>query len=147
MNKSDVKTKCKYKRWMSFFWGSWKYESNASHAKLMWRKGHHLLCTWPVAFNYFHEVQKNKIYFLNVNLTYYCFLHLTHIAQVMTARVHTKNIPKFRSFFAILGEMNDVLCIFNDVNSFINKLWYLLILEWSFSAWSKINGMLLHMEF
>ena len=37
MNKNDVKTKCKYKRWISFFWGSWKYERNGPRAKLTWR--------------------------------------------------------------------------------------------------------------
>ena len=28
MNKNDVKTKFKYKRWISFFWGSFKFERN-----------------------------------------------------------------------------------------------------------------------
>ena len=44
MNKTDVKTKCKYKRWISFFWGSSKYERNESRANL------------------------RKIYFLNIHM-------------------------------------------------------------------------------
>ena len=34
MSKNDVNTKCKYKRWLSFFWHSSKYERNGFHAKL-----------------------------------------------------------------------------------------------------------------
>ena len=43
----------KYKRWISFFWGSWKYERNGSRAKLTWD---------PLAV---HEPQENEIHFLN----------------------------------------------------------------------------------
>ena len=66
MNKNDAKTKHKHKRWSSFFWGSWKYEPNRSHAKLTW---HPLGVTYfacdPLR-SYFHEPQKNEIHFLNV---------------------------------------------------------------------------------
>ena len=55
MNKNDVKTQCKYKRWISFFRGSWKYERNESLAKLTY---------FDPLRSYFHEPQKNEIYFL-----------------------------------------------------------------------------------
>ena len=65
MNKNDVKTQCKYKRWISFFWGSWKYERNGSRAKLTWRPlGVTYFARDPLR-SYFHEPQKNEIYFLN----------------------------------------------------------------------------------
>ena len=51
MNKNDVKMKCKYKRCISFFWHSSKYESNGSRAQ-------DPLCS------YFHDCQQNEIYFL-----------------------------------------------------------------------------------
>ena len=44
MNKNNVNSKCKYRRWISVFWGSSKYECNGSLAKLT------LLCMWPVEF-------------------------------------------------------------------------------------------------
>ena len=61
MNKNDVKTKCKYMRWISFFWGSRKYERNGSRAKLT---GVTYFARDPLR-SYFHEPQKNEIYFLN----------------------------------------------------------------------------------
>ena len=47
------------------FWGSWKYERNGSPAKLTWRpKGVTYFSRDPLR-SYFHEPQKNEIYFLN----------------------------------------------------------------------------------
>ena len=62
MDKNDVKTKCKYKRWISFFRGSWKYERYGSRGKLTWRT----YFARDLLRSYFHEPQKNEIYFLNV---------------------------------------------------------------------------------
>ena len=50
LNKNDVKTKYKYKRWIPFFWGLWKYERNRSHAKLTCDALRVLLCMWPIVF-------------------------------------------------------------------------------------------------
>ena len=58
MVKNDVKTKYKYKRWISFFWGSWKYERNGS-------KGVTYFARDPLR-SYFNEPAKNEIYFLNI---------------------------------------------------------------------------------
>ena len=68
MNINDVKTKCKYKRWISFFWGSWKYEHNGSRAKLTWRPSDVTYFADDLLRSYFHERQKNEIYFLNAAL-------------------------------------------------------------------------------
>ena len=56
MNKNDVKTKCKYKTWISFFWGSWKYERNGSRAKLTWRPNSE---KWKLYLNYCPVVHGN----------------------------------------------------------------------------------------
>ena len=61
MTKNYVKTKCKYKRWISFFWGSSKYERNGSRAKFTWRP---YFARDPLR-SYFDEPQENEIYFLN----------------------------------------------------------------------------------
>ena len=73
MNKNDVKTKRKYKRWISFFWGSWKYKRNGSRAKLTWRPLGITYFARDLLRSYFHELQKNKIYFLN-NLIFFMFI-------------------------------------------------------------------------
>ena len=67
MNKNDAKTKCKYKRWISIFWGSWKYERNESRAKLTWHISGVTYFAWDPLHSYFHELQKNEIY-LSVSL-------------------------------------------------------------------------------
>ena len=51
-----MKTKCKYNRWISFSWGSWKYECNRSRAKLTWCPN---FASDPLR-SYFHEPQKNE---------------------------------------------------------------------------------------
>ena len=75
MNKTDVKTKCKYRRWISFFWGSSKYERNGSRTSKYERNGSRTVLMWrpsDVSYfardplcSYFDEPQKNEIYFLN----------------------------------------------------------------------------------
>ena len=59
MSKNDVKTKCKFKRWISFFWGSSKYERKGSHPS-----GVTYVVRDPLRSN-LYESQKNEIYFLN----------------------------------------------------------------------------------
>ena len=66
MNKNDVKTKCKYKRWISFSWGSSKYERNGSRAQLTWRPSGVTYFACVPLRSYFYEHQKNEIYFLIV---------------------------------------------------------------------------------
>ena len=62
MNKNDVKTKCKYKRWLSVFWGSWKYERNGSHAKLTWSpSGVTYFAREPLRL-YSYETQKMQLH-------------------------------------------------------------------------------------
>ena len=64
MNKTDVKTTCEYKRCISFFSHSSKYDGNGSRANSMRRP--------PGATNFvrdrlrscFDDCQKNNIYFL-----------------------------------------------------------------------------------
>ena len=63
MNKNDVN--CKYKRWISFFCGSRKCERNVFRAKLTWRPTSLTFARDPLR-SYFHEPQKNEIYFVNV---------------------------------------------------------------------------------
>ena len=65
MVKNDVKTKYKYKRWISFFWDSRKYERNGSRAKLTWRPSGITYFARDPLRPYFQEPQKNEIYFLN----------------------------------------------------------------------------------
>ena len=63
-------------RWISFFWGSSKYECKGSHAK--WRPN--LLCS-DLLCSYFDEPQKNEICFLmcqNSDVTFY-LLQCRHI--------------------------------------------------------------------
>ena len=62
MKKNYVKTKCKYKRWISFFWSSSKYERNGSSAQLP-EEGVTYFARDPLR-SYFYEPQKNEIYFL-----------------------------------------------------------------------------------
>ena len=69
LNKNDVKTKYKYKR-ISFFWESWKYERNGSHAKLTWRPSGVTYFARNPLRSYFHEPQKIEIYFLNSHFIY-----------------------------------------------------------------------------
>ena len=60
MNKNDVKTKYKCKRWISFFWRSSKYERNWSSAKLM-------RCPYfarDPLHSYFDEHQKNESFLI-----------------------------------------------------------------------------------
>ena len=65
MDKNDEKTKCKYKRWSSFFWGSSKYECNEYREKLTWHPpGVTYFARDPLRL-YIYEPQKNEIYFLN----------------------------------------------------------------------------------
>ena len=58
MNLNDVKTKCKYKRWISFFWGSLKYERNEFHAKLTWHPSCVIYFARDPLHSYFDEPQK-----------------------------------------------------------------------------------------
>ena len=44
MFKNDVTIKCNYKRWISFFWHSSKYERNGHCAKLKWLTLHETHC-------------------------------------------------------------------------------------------------------
>ena len=64
MNKNDVKTKCKYKRLISFFWGSSKYERNGSRAKLTWHPSGVTYFARDPLCSYVYEPHKNEIYFL-----------------------------------------------------------------------------------
>ena len=63
MIKKDVKTKCKYKRWIPFFRGSWKYEHNTT-GPVQNLGVTYFAC--DLLHSYFHEPQKNEIYFLNM---------------------------------------------------------------------------------
>ena len=65
MNQNDVKSVNMYKRWILFFWGSWKYERNGSRAKLTWRPSGITYFARDPLRSYFHEPQENEIYFLN----------------------------------------------------------------------------------
>ena len=65
MNKKDVKTECKCKRWISFFWGSSKYERNGSRAQLTWSPSSVTYFARDPLRSYFYELQKNEIYFLS----------------------------------------------------------------------------------
>ena len=47
------------------FWGSWKYERNGSHAKLTWHPSGVTYFARDPLHSYFHEPQKNEIYFLS----------------------------------------------------------------------------------
>ena len=66
-----------------FFWGSWKYKRNGSSAKLTWRpSGITYFARDPLRL-YFHEPQKNEIYFLN-----------KHFKQTLPKRPVENDIPK-----------------------------------------------------
>ena len=62
MNKNNLETKCKYKRWILFFWHSSQCERNGSHAKIMW-PGRHLLCMRPIAFILWWMSDKWNLFF------------------------------------------------------------------------------------
>ena len=77
-------------RWISFFWGSWKYERNRSCAKLT--------CSGITSFarvplrSYFHEPQKNEIYFLNKKKKKNHLSILNkHYVYIFTSIIHTRN--------------------------------------------------------
>ena len=63
--------KCKYKGWISFFWSSWKYERTRSGANLTWRPSGFTYFACDALRSYFHQPQKNEIYFLCNYLTYF----------------------------------------------------------------------------
>ena len=60
LTKHDVKTKYKYKRWISFFCCSSKYERNGSYAKSTSRSLHETHCVHASMNN-----RQNETYFLN----------------------------------------------------------------------------------
>ena len=62
----NIKTKRKDKKWLSFFWGSTKYEHNGSPAKCTWRPSGTTYFARDPLCSYFVEPQKNEIYFLNM---------------------------------------------------------------------------------
>ena len=63
-DKKDLKTKYKYKKWISFFWGSWKYERNGSRLKLTWRPSGNFLLHVTRCVHTSMNLTKNEIYFL-----------------------------------------------------------------------------------
>ena len=86
--KNDVrktKTNCICKRWISFFWGSWKYERSGSRAKLRWRPSDVTYFARDPLRSYFHEPQKNEIYFLNI----YTHQQFPKMNLFRTDEVHT----------------------------------------------------------
>ena len=59
-----TKTKCKYKRWISFFLDSSNYERNRSRAQLTWRPSGVTYFARDPLRSYFYEPQENEIYLL-----------------------------------------------------------------------------------
>ena len=75
MNKNDVKTKCKYKRWISFFWGSWKYERNGPRAKLTWSpSGVTYFARDPKGFTFTLTSHGTRCVHTSMNLRKNCYL-------------------------------------------------------------------------
>ena len=78
---NGCKTNCKYKRWISFFWGSSKYKRNLSRAKFTWRPLGVTYFAHDPSSSYFDEPQENEKYFLNISI-------LKHIFKSISSQIH-----------------------------------------------------------